>query len=414
MPSLLFAGAQDASFWDFKGSRASEGVHGIARYPAVMVPEMQKVLLSELVHANPHYQSMLDPFHGSGVTLVEGQDLGLKVTGIDINPYAHLMTKVKLNYIPHERILSSNDAITRRLKSDFEYPNHTFARIDKWFRGDVIASLSKIRHAITLEEDSKIRLFYWLCFGEIVKRHSNTRSSTFKLHIKTKDKIDTMPNLAIEEFLKHINSYAGCFERHRECDLYCGDAMDMMKEMPSSSFDIVCTSPPYGDNATTVTYGQFSVLQLFWMDLDDIGCASNVLESYARLDGVSMGGGQRHIVFNHATSAFRDFISKIARDKQRKAHAFMADFAEALAEMERLLKPRGSLLLTVANRRIDNEEYPLVETACELAKAMGLHHAGSAMRNIPYKRMPRKVSHVKNHGAVKSMSKEVVLLFKKN
>lgn len=35
-------------------------------------------------------------------------------------------------------------------------------------------------------------------------------------------------------------------------------------------FDLMITSPPYGDSRTTVAYGQFSRLSLQWLDLENI------------------------------------------------------------------------------------------------------------------------------------------------
>lgn len=40
---------------------------------------------------------MLDPFAGVGTTLVESYLGGLNVLGFEINPYAALATKIKLN-----------------------------------------------------------------------------------------------------------------------------------------------------------------------------------------------------------------------------------------------------------------------------------------------------------------------------
>jgi tRNA G10 N-methylase Trm11 len=35
-----------------------------------------------------------------------------------------------------------------------------------------------------------------------------------------------------------------------------------------NSFDVVLTSPPYGDSKTTVAYGQFSTLSNEWLGID--------------------------------------------------------------------------------------------------------------------------------------------------
>src|SRR5690606_30367716 len=57
-------------------------------------------------------------------------------------------------------------------------------------------------------------------------------------------------------------------------------------------FDLMVTSPPYGDNRTTVTYGQHSYLPLQWIDLDDIDnrATKDFLKSTSEIDTRSLGG----------------------------------------------------------------------------------------------------------------------------
>jgi len=37
----------------------------------------------------------------------------------------------------------------------------------------------------------------------------------------------------------------------------------------SSDFDLIITSPPYGDSRTTVAYGQYSRLSSQWLELEE-------------------------------------------------------------------------------------------------------------------------------------------------
>ena len=67
---------------------------------------------------------------------------------------------------------------------------YTFKNINKWFNDDIIISLSVIRQAIIEETNDRMRRFFWCCFAETVKKFSNTRTSTFKLHIKDQSKIE--------------------------------------------------------------------------------------------------------------------------------------------------------------------------------------------------------------------------------
>ena len=78
--------------WDFKDSTA-EAIHSIHPYPAKFIPEIPRTLISNL--PIPRNTIILDPFCGSGVTLVESQKAGIESVGVDLNPIACLLSKVK-------------------------------------------------------------------------------------------------------------------------------------------------------------------------------------------------------------------------------------------------------------------------------------------------------------------------------
>jgi hypothetical protein len=64
------------------------------RYPAKMVARLADVLVSRYVSAG---SNLVDPFCGSGAILAAGKNRGVDVFGLDINPYAVLLSSVKLN-----------------------------------------------------------------------------------------------------------------------------------------------------------------------------------------------------------------------------------------------------------------------------------------------------------------------------
>ncbi|HFU4533082.1 TPA: hypothetical protein ACGPBJ_001585, partial [Streptococcus suis] len=70
------------------------------------------------------------------------------------------------------------------------------------------------------------------------------------------------------------------------------------------------------------------------------------------------------------------------------------------------------LVLTLGNRRVDNRVLPLSVITEEFLEKKGLKLEISIIRNIPQKRMPRKVSRVDN-SSVESMNREYVLIFRK-
>lgn len=404
-------------YWDFKNAK-NDGIHKIANYPAPMVAPMQHELLQLLVNENPNYHNMLDPFHGTGVTLVEGQEVGLDVFGIDINPYAHIITLAKLEkYDPREIELANIKIINciEELKTKNDIKLHAFDNIEKWFRKDVIKDLSIVRIAIINEKNIKNRRYYWLCFGEIVKKYSNTRTSTFKLHAKELEKINEMENHIFEDFKEKIEETYKLigYPPLGNFQLKCGDSNQIMKELEDKSFDIICTSPPYGDNGTTVTYGQFSTLQLLWIDNLDFKYDISCIENFSRLDSLSLGGTLSRNNAFYCSQLVIQYIEKISFHKRRKIMQFYSDYENSFRAMTRLLKDGGSMVLTLGNRKVDGLEFPFTGINTELAEHYGLKVEYIITRNIINKRMPKRVSRLSDGQSVNSMSKETTLLLKK-
>lgn len=61
----------------------------------MMVPRMQGDIIETVRGVLPQVNSCLDPFVGSGTTLVEALKQGLIARGFDVNPMAILLCQVK-------------------------------------------------------------------------------------------------------------------------------------------------------------------------------------------------------------------------------------------------------------------------------------------------------------------------------
>ena len=181
--------------------------------------------------------------------------------GFDINPMAVLIATVQLEGIPEDCAVRSINAINTRLTMlNGNVKSYAFKNINKWFNDDIIVSLSVIRQAIIEETNERMRRFFWCCFAETVKKFSNTRTSTFKLHIKEQSKIEATVDDTITFFKEHIqNNYLKYVkDSTSSICIKCGDSKEHLAAMVADSVDLICTSPPYGDNHTTV--GRFRKL----------------------------------------------------------------------------------------------------------------------------------------------------------
>lgn len=406
---------KELNYWDFSDV-VSTGIHKISAYPATMVPDMQNELIKLIKSEDKSVQNILDPFHGSGVTLVEGMKNDLTPIGIDINPLANLITLVKLQGVSKNQIKLSNNRIIKLLrKESFKFEIHDFYNINKWYREDFIETFSKIRAAIQKERYKNIRQYYWVCLINILKKYSNTRSSTFKLHVKAQEDIDSMSNDIIEDFIKNIEKsyvFLPSFVQYNKKSLYIGKAEEILSEFADETVDLICTSPPYGDNSTTVTYGQYSMLPLYWIDKSDLGkFDKQLIANYSSIDSNSLGGNQR-VRSNFESSVLNDFLSRIDDKKQNKVKNFVLDYLNVMTELVRVLKVGKYIVLTLGDRRVDNRVVPLSTITTEYLESNGFILEKAITRNIPKKRMPRKVSKV-GGDSVESMNQEHVLILKK-
>ena len=91
--------------WNFLNV-TQDALSNIHPYPARFIPEIPRALISVL-GCNENCVIM-DPFCGSGTTLLEAQRAGYEAVGVDLNPIACLISRVKTNSLPQEFLKIAN------------------------------------------------------------------------------------------------------------------------------------------------------------------------------------------------------------------------------------------------------------------------------------------------------------------
>ncbi len=434
--------------WDYRGKRKSERdyVHGFCTYPAMMVPKMQREILEVcLEQSNNKRLKLLDPFAGSGTVLVEGMLKGLDIVGIDINPLAVLLCKVKTTIINPE-ILEKH---VKKLKEEIDIlrtssiKRHSFEGIDKWFTEQAVKDLTILREAIIKDNDINVRRFFWATFCEIVRIVSNSRDCTYKLHIKEKTDIANYNKDAIELFLKTLNynekKYFSFYSTlktsgnlKKDGNSYKGnikivlsDSITYLKHT-KQKFDLVLTSPPYGDNHTTVSYGQYSVMPLRWIDCSDIDddFDEDLLSTLCGIDNASLGGksanksmtrrrksvlGKSRTLKSHCNEIEASAVKQV-----NKLIAFYSDYDLFLSVLSKKMKQNSVSVWTLGNRKIAKKEILMNNIMIELCSQYQLSLVTSFTRKIHNKRMPEISSYVgEKKEPQTTMTREHILVFVK-
>ncbi len=400
---------RDISYTDYK---KKHDIHGTILYPATMIAPVQHDFLNAIM-TSENIKSVFDPFFGSGTSLYEAMliDDNVRLIGCDINPLAYLITEVKLKGIDSNCIDDNIQQLQEKI-ANIDADEYTFANIDKWFRADIANELRIIRQSIMCIENEKNRKYFWCMLSDIIRRFSNSRSSTYKLHTKKNDRIGCMENTVKEAFLKSVNENHYFFNRCcNNLELYKLDTLQKIPDFGDNSFDISITSPPYGDNATTVTYGQFSSLSLKWIDKRDLYLEGWELNNYSIIDSKSLGGVKKNVCLNEQqANIIKPYLSEIAKPKQRKVFLFFEDYFRFLDELCRVTKKY--VVITLGNRRVDNKLINLTDITYQYLIMNGFNNISKATRKIPQKRIPRTTSSVRNK-SVLSMNEEYVLVHKK-
>lgn len=396
----------------YKDYRKKNDIHGTALYPAVMVAPMQNDILAKLINDND-CNTIFDPFHGSGTSLYESAKLSndLELVGCDINPLANLITKVKLQGVD-DSIYDDIEALKDYIANDNSNEIHHFNNINKWFSEDIIKSLSILHRSIRKINNQQNRLYFWYMLSDIVRKYSNTRSSTYKLHIKP---IDTINNLVDNCINDYINSVINSVELFKESSskfyLYKSDILEKIKDFEENSFDISITSPPYGDNATTVPYGQFSMLSLYWIDPTDLELDGWELDNYSKIDNASLGSRKRISDFDYLElSLLKPYLDQISNSKKGKVINFFDDYFLFLKQLCRVTSQY--IVMTLGNRTVDGININLTDITKQYLEYNDFINIDLGKRKIPQKRMPYRVSTV-NDKPVKSINHEYVIIHKK-
>lgn len=382
-----------------------------------------------MVH--PEIDSVGDPFAGSGTILTESMLKGFAFTGTDINPLAILLCRVKAGPFFIDALADKvSDTLARidadsRTALEAKFPNR-----EKWFQRDVLISLSRIRRAILSENSMWARRFFWICLADTVRLTSNSRTSTFKLHIRPEDEIKNRKVDAIATFkkavtrnLQHMRDAAECLANEgylnrghysMPVEITLGDTR---RVEPAGLCDIILTSPAYGDNATTVPYGQYSYLALQWMELSDIdaGIDPDVLSSTCEIDSRSLGGSKRVSVtereaLSDRSRSFRRYLERLRdqpADRAKRVIAFFRDLDACFPMVLRSLRPGGLMAWTLGNRKVGGKRVPLDMILSELLEDHNAELLTKLSRKISSKRMALKNS------IAETMSSESILVMRK-
>ena len=195
----------------------------------------------------PEGSWVLDPFCGSGTTLLTCKELGINSRGFDILPFSVFLSNVKIsNYDDNE--------LTRELESLKGNSSTCCIRtilpdiplVNKAFQPAIKSELLLLKHKIEMISNPRIRSFFSLAFMGILESVSNTSKSGGFLRIVNRDvssnEVQNLFYSKVTSMIDDVREYNKSKHKKANSLAKIGDA----RSLPTiRKYDAVITSPPY-------------------------------------------------------------------------------------------------------------------------------------------------------------------------
>lgn len=366
--------------------------HYIHQYPGRIYPYIPLYFLS-IADFSEHNGYILDPFSGSGTVLIESITNPIvkrKALGIEINPLARLITKVKISDID----ISNVDSYLKEIKGYYSHKRKAgefipqYGNINLWFSKVSQERLARLRYAINkISIPCDYKDLFWISFSGVIRKVSRADpyipppvvlklkkyKKNPKKHQRLKRFIKEAENPEVWKIFEHnVKSNVRKLkriEKSKEIEkkkiaariiwddaknikngemLECGRIKKRNKrKLKSSSIDIILTSPPY---LTAQKYIRTTKLELLWLGYGE--------KEINNLDKTIIGSERISTKTEISKLGIRTIDSLINRtickSKERglMVYCYFENMIKVIDEMYRILKKGRYAILILGDNKV--------------------------------------------------------------
>jgi hypothetical protein len=355
---------------------------------------------------------------GSGTTLVVARATGHHAIGFDSDPLAVLLSSVWSCNCDPERITHAAKKTVKRAseaagnKHAEPWPagadQETIGFVRYWFDVRAARRLRALADAIGNVGECEIRRVLWCAFSRLIITKEVGASRAMDVsHSRPHRKFRAARLNPLSAYMNAVRAVLASLPFSKTAKLppttvRKGDARSLRVE--DCSVDLVITSPPY---LNAIDYIRGHKLSLIWMGYSVADLRTLRTESIGAEKGLDLNDFTREI-----TKTLR--LGDLPIRFQRMLGRYMRDMDKSIAEIIRVLRPRGEAVLVMGDCVIRGVFVPNSRIVALLAQRRGLRLVSRRRRPIPkrfrYLPPPRLGGDAK---LGKRMRSEVVLTFRK-
>jgi SAM-dependent methyltransferase len=260
--------------------------HGLHPYKGKFYPQLAKALINLCNLKND--ASILDPFCGSGTTLLEGYLNGYRTFGCDMHPLAAKIAKAKVGILEvnpdvvHDAVGTLFNRIDQAPDTPPEerdqFDQHCLEEIDRWFAKPVANKLNWLLRSIRSVSEGLVRDFLEVVLSSIIREVSqqdptDLRIRRRKVPLEDADVYELYLDVLDEQYqrIERFWSVRGFSpSEFRSCRIVEGDSRERSSfnrlGIGESSIDLILTSPPYATALPYIDTDRLSLLILFGLE----------------------------------------------------------------------------------------------------------------------------------------------------
>lgn len=253
----------DTQNWDFTDS-SSDLIHNMHPYPAKFIAEIPRTLIKYL--PIPDNSLIFDPFCGSGVTLIEAQRAGIESLGIDLNPIACLISKVKTQPLSANFLPVVKEIVEHCISFNGKVSIPNISNIDHWFKKEIQTGLTILLNKINSIEDQGLIDPLKFCFSSIVVKVSNQDSDTRYAAVQnsiTKQDVFTL----FLQVAEKLNKAKSSFSYTSTSTVINKNSLLLTNNDFNKKIGLVITSPPYPN---AYEYWLYHKYRMWWLGYDPL------------------------------------------------------------------------------------------------------------------------------------------------
>lgn len=211
---------------------------------------------------------LLDPFMGSGSSILAGRFSNLKTYGIDVNPISLFVSKVENRNYHEDDIKSIQNelAIFRKLKRDSKSRTTDFELATKYFNKDILQTILQLKEHITSINNFYVRDVFFLSWLSSIESISNVKKEGNGLKYRNRRRTKSgYVNIPIEQWedehfpkdkfayvlnkiINNINNIIDDLQNNTisapEPTMLLGSSMEKVLDIPEQ-IELTIFSPPY-------------------------------------------------------------------------------------------------------------------------------------------------------------------------